>query len=160
MAKKLLHKISRNEIARFVFSAGSGFLVDMSAFYVFYHFLFISKTYQIFNAAVSNYAISFSISFFMGVTVNFLLTRYVVFTESKLSPYKQFIRFISVATIGYFANLIVIELLVKKVGMQPPIARPVAALSLFFASYFVHKVFSFSLSLRHYAVRANNNKSN
>jgi hypothetical protein len=33
--------------------------------------------------------------------------------------------------------------------MYPPVARITAALSLFFASYFVHKFFSFSLSLRH-----------
>jgi putative flippase GtrA len=106
------------------------------------------------NAAVSNYAISFSISYIMGVTVNFLITRYFVFSESKLAPYKQFIRFISVATIGYFANLFLIVLMVKKLGIYPTYARPAAALSLFFASYFVHKLFSFSLSLRHHAVQS------
>jgi hypothetical protein len=35
--------------------------------------------------------------------------------------------------------------------MYPPLARATAALSLFFVSYFVHKLFSFSLSLRHHA---------
>lgn len=160
MASKLLRKISKNEIARFVFSAGAGFSVDMSAFYVFYHYLFVNITYQIFNATISNYAISFSISYLMGVVVNFLITRYFVFSESKLAPYKQFLRFVSVAFIGYFANLMVIELLVKKLGVYPTFARPAAALSLFFASYFVHKLFSFSLSLRHHAVQSNNEQSN
>jgi len=86
--------------------------------------------------------------------VNFLITRYLVFSESKLAPYKQFVRFVSVAFIGYFANLMVIEFLVKKLGVYPTYARPAAALSLFFASYFVHRVFSFSLSLRHHAVQS------
>ena len=95
---------------------------------------------------------SLAISFFLGVMVNFLITRYVVFTESKLAPYKQFLRFVSVATIGFFANLGVIKILIQSFGMYPPVARIVAALSLFFASYFVHKLFSFSLSLRHHAV--------
>jgi putative flippase GtrA len=156
MANTLLHKISKNEIARFVCSAGAGFLVDMLAFNIFFHYLFVNVTYQIFNATLSNYAISFSISYIMGVIVNFLITRYFVFSESKLAPYKQFMRFVSVAFIGYFANLMVIEILVKKFGVYPTYARPAAALSLFFASYFVHKLFSFSLSLRHHAVHSNN----
>jgi len=155
MAKKLLLKISKNQVARFILSAGAGFVVDMLAFNLFFHFLFESKSYLIFNTWVSNYAISFSISYFMGVVVNFLITRYFVFSESKSAPVKQFVRFVSVAIIGYFANLLLIELMVKKLNIYPTYARPAAALSLFFASYFVHKLFSFSLSLRHHAVQSN-----
>jgi len=143
-------------MARFVLSAGAGFLVDMSSYSLLYHNLLTQKVYKILNAQVSNYALSFTISFFLGVLVNFLMTKYVVFSESKLAPFKQFIRFSSVAVIGYFANLSVIEFLVKDLNMNPLIARPAAALSLFFASFFIHKVFSFSLSLRHHAIQSDN----
>jgi putative flippase GtrA len=156
MPEKLLQKILKNEVARFVLSAGAGFLVDISAFYLFYHNLLTKKRYHVLNADLSNYTISLAMSFFLGVIVNFLITRFVVFTDSKLAPYKQFIRFVSVAIIGYFANLAVIEVLIKDLGMYPPVARPVAALSLFFASFFIHKVFSFSLSLRHHAIHSPN----
>jgi hypothetical protein len=76
------------------------------------------------------------------------MTRYLVFNESKLSPTKQFIRFATVAFIGFFANLGVLKVLIQSLDIYPPYARIGAALSLFVASYFVHKVFSFSLSLR------------
>jgi putative flippase GtrA len=151
MPEKLLQKILKNEVARFVLSAGAGFLVDISAFYLFYHNLLTKKRYHVLNADLSNYTISLAMSFFLGVIVNFLITRFVVFTDSKLAPYKQFIRFVSVAIIGYFAKV-----LIKDLGMYPPVARPVAALSLFFASFFIHKVFSFSLSLRHHAIHSPN----
>jgi putative flippase GtrA len=153
MAKKLLKKISKNEVARFVLSAGVGFLVDIIAYAQFNNKVFIKPTYTIFNTAVPNYNLSLCISFFLGVSINFLITRYMVFSESKLAPYKQLIRFISVAIIGFFANLGVIDILIQVVGMNKVPARITAALSLFFASYFVHKLFSFSLSLRHHAVR-------
>ncbi len=149
-------KLINNQVVRFVLSAGAGFVVDISAFYLFYHNLLTEKTYHIFNATVRNSTISLAISFFMGVMVNFLITRYLVFTESKLAPYKQFARFISVATIGFFANLGAIKILIQDFNMYPPVARIVAALSLFFASFFVHKLFSFSLSLRHHAVHSDN----
>ena len=154
MVKQIPRKIIENQVVRFVLSAGAGFLVDISAFYLFYHNLLTQKTYLIFNATIRNSTISLALSFFLGVMVNFLITRYLVFTESKLAPYKQFVRFCSVAFIGFFANLGVIKILIQDFGMYPPIARIVAALSLFFASYFLHKLFSFSLSLRHHAVQS------
>jgi putative flippase GtrA len=154
--KALPHKIINNQVVRFVLSAGAGFLVDISAFYLFYHNLLTERTYHVLNATVRNSTLSLAISFFLGVVVNFLITRYLVFTESKLAPYKQFVRFVSVATIGFFANLGVIKILIQQFEMYPPLARIVAALSLFFASFFVHKLFSFSLSLRHHAVQSPN----
>jgi putative flippase GtrA len=160
MAEKFVRKLAKNEVVRFIFSAGAGFVVDMSAFSLFYHVVFKLKSYRILNANVTNYAISFTISFFLGVMVNFIITKYVVFSKSKLAPYKQFVRFISVAIIGYFANLAVLEFLIKTLHINPLIARPAAALSLFFASYFIHKVFSFSLSLRHHAVHRDHKASN
>jgi putative flippase GtrA len=143
------NKLLKNQVIRFLLSAGVGFLVDVSAFYLFYHNLLIRHTYHIIFITVRNYTISFSISFFLGVVTNFIITRYFVFSESKLPPFKQFFRFVSVAIIGYFANLIVLKFFIQSLQINPVVARPAAALSLFFLSYFIHKFFSFNLSLRH-----------
>jgi putative flippase GtrA len=150
MANQILeHKLVKSQVFRFVLSAGTGALVDVSAFYLFYHNLLVQHTYQIFSFTIRNSTISLAISFFMGVVVNFLITRYLVFTESKSKPSKQFIRFISVAVVGFMANLTIVKIMIQAFGVYPPVARVIAILSLFFASYFIHKVFSFSLSLRH-----------
>jgi len=156
----LSNKLFNNQVIRFILSVGMGFCVDQLAFYLFYRNLFTVKQYIIFSFIISNYFLSFSISFFLGVVINFLITRYFVFTESKSSSVKQFFRFISVAILGYFANLGLLEFFVKNLQMYPPLARITAALSLFFASYFVHKFFSFSLSLRHHAPGKSNSKRN
>jgi putative flippase GtrA len=150
MVKKILnHKLLKNQVFRFVLSAGMGFLVDVSAFYLFYHNLLTQHSYKILGVSLRNSTVSLAISFFLGVVVNFLITRYFVFRDSKSKPSKQFIRFVLVAIIGFFANLAAVKILIQVFGLYPPVARPIAALSLFFASYFIHKVFSFSLSLRH-----------
>lgn len=158
MAKLILsNKLLQNQVVRFVFSAGVGFLVDISAFYLFYHNLLAQSTYTFASITVRNSTLSLAISFCLGVMVNFLITRYLVFTESKSSPSKQFIRFASVALIGFFANLLVLKFMIQYLHFYPPVARITAALSLFFASYFVHKFFSFSLSLRHHTAKRNSN---
>jgi putative flippase GtrA len=142
-------KLLKNQVFRFVVSAGAGFLVDMAAFYLFYHNILTEKKYHIIFVDIRNYWVSFSISFFLGVLVNFLITRYFVFNESTSSFVKQFTRFVSVAVLGYFANLAVLTFFVEDLHFYPPVARVTAALSLFFASFFIHKFFSFSLALRH-----------
>jgi putative flippase GtrA len=149
----LLQRLLKNQIIRFIFSAGIGFAVDISAYYVLYYNVFTDKTYSVLGLDVSRYVLSLAVSFFLGVLVNFLITRFFVFSESTLSPAKQFFRFTGVAILGFFANLGILAILVKRLNIDPPIARPAAALSLFFASFFVHKLFSFNLSLRHHVPR-------
>ena len=148
MAKRLWYTISNSRITRFLLSASAGFLVDMSLFYMLYNFVFTDSRYSLMSFPVRNSSLALGISYSLGVIVNFLMTRYLVFNESQLSAVKQFFRFAIVAFIGFFANLGVLKLLIQSLSIYPPYARIGAALSLFVASYFVHKVFSFSLSLR------------
>ena len=152
-------KLMKNQVLRFILSAGVGFLVDVSVFSLLDSNLFTQKTYNILGFIVSNYTLSFSISFFLGVLTNFLIPRYFVFAESKLPPHKQFFRFILVAAVGYFANLVVLKTFIQVLHLDPLVARPAAALSLFFLSFFIHKFFSFSLSLRHHAAEEPHPKS-
>ncbi|MEO8887600.1 MAG: GtrA family protein [Mucilaginibacter sp.] len=149
MANKVVRKIVKNQILRFMLSAGMGFLVDITVFYLLYHNLLSEKRYHFFNSEYKNSTVSLAISYCLGVMVNFLITKYLVFSESTTSSTKQFVRFASVAVIGFFANLGAIDLLIHYFNMYPPLARPLAMLSLFFASFFIHKFFSFSLSMRH-----------
>jgi putative flippase GtrA len=162
MAKvSLKQRIIKNQVARFIFSAGTGALVDVLVFRVLHFYVLTSKVYTIASFPFSNYSISLTISFFTGVMVNFLITRYLVFTESKSKSSKQFIRFMTVAVVGYFANLGLIKIFIQKFDMNADIARVSTLCSLFFVSFFVHKFFSFSLSLRHHhAAGADNKASN
>lgn len=148
--KKQVSKVLDNQMFRFVLSAGPGFIVDSSAYYLLYHNLLSKSIYLIGSYTVRNSSLAFAISYAMGVVINFTITRALVFNESKSSFYKQFFRFAGVAFVGFFANLGVIKILIQVFGIYPPIARIGASLSLFFASFFIHKAFSFSLSLKNH----------
>lgn len=162
MAKaSLKDKVVNNQVARFVLSAGSGALVDVLVFRFFHYYVLTSKVYRVGGYAFSNYSLSLTVSFFSGVVVNFLMTRYLVFSESKSKSSKQFARFMAVAIVGYFVSLSLIKIFIQNVGMTPDIARVTTLGSLFFASFFVHKFFSFSLTLKHrHAAGADSKSSN
>jgi len=161
MPKTLWYKITKSQVIRFLISASAGFVVDISSFYLLYHNLFSEPTYQILSLNVRNSTLSLTVSYILGVMVNFLVTKFFVFKESRTSGSKQFARFALVAGLGYFANLGVLTLMIKTLNMYPPLARILAALSLFVASYFVHKFFSFSLSLRkHHGAKPDHHTGN
>ncbi|MDT3400947.1 GtrA family protein [Mucilaginibacter terrae] len=149
-------RISQNKFARFLLSAGSGFLIDVLAFRILEGYVFTNKVYVLLGHRTSNIALTLIISFTLGVMVNFLVTRYLVFNESKLPFLQQFVRFGLVAFVGYFANLEVLKLFIRYLHFDPTIARITAALSLFFASFFIHKVFSFNISSRKKNAESNN----
>jgi putative flippase GtrA len=143
MAKPVQSKFLKNQVVRFIFSAGMGFLVDLLAFHLFHNYLFNKPTYQVFDYTVDNYSLSLTISFFIGVVVNFLITRYMVFNESVSSPAKQFSRFSALSLLlVFFANLAILNFFIRYRGHVPATgAYRQRHSACFFASFFVHKVF-------------------
>lgn len=149
------YRAFNNQAVRFVLSAGAGFLVDISVFRFLRLYILTDKTYRIAGFNVNNHSLQLTISFFSGVMVNFLISRYLVFSESQTTATKQLIRFGAVSIVGYMASLGIINILIGRFGMNPDLARLATALSLFSASFFIHKFFSFSLSKKDHAATDN-----
>ena len=154
------NRFLKSEVVRFLLSAGVGFLVDITVFRLLRLYILTDKSYRLPGFTVNSHSLQLTISFFSGVLVNFLITRYLVFAESKTSVGKQFSRFAAVAVAGYIASLAIINFLINKLLLNPDFARIITALSLFSLSFFIHKIFSFSLSLRKHASGRNNSQSN
>lgn len=144
MAKRALD----NEVVRFFLSAGVGFLVDAIVYFLVYNYLFNKHGITIYGHRLKGVTASLVISFSCQVITNFLITKYLVFTESEIKGSKQFFRFSLVAVLGFIANLLLLKLLVN-FGIYAPYARILAAVSLGVASYFVHKFFSFKIKKDH-----------
>lgn len=140
-----LKKLLKNEVVRFLFSNGVGFILDAIIYFISYYYYFKYHNTHILGYTFSGEVTALFISYITQIGCNFLLTKYFVFTDSKLPAGKQFFRFTSVAIVGFFANLVLLRIFVKLFNLYPPVARMAAALSLGVASYFVHKFFSFNI---------------
>jgi len=138
-------KLLKNEIVRFFLSTGVGFIVDAVVYYLAYHFWIAKNSIPLLGLHISKDVICLIISYTCCIICNFLLTKYFVFAHSRLSSQNQFLRFFTVAFLGFFANLMLLRIFVYIFKFYPPLARIIAALSLGIASYFVHKFFSFNI---------------
>lgn len=139
-----MKRAMKNEVVRFFLSAGVGFLVDTLVYFLVYNYLFNKHGVTIYGHRMKGVTASLVISFSCQVITNFLITKYLVFSESDLKSRKQFFRFSLVAVLGFIANLLLLKLLVG-FDVYAPLARILAAVSLGAASYFVHKFFSFKI---------------
>lgn len=133
----------QNKVVKFFLSAGIAAVADSIAYYIIINFVINHTNVQIGNRLLKAHEFSFIISYSLGVLVNFSLTKFMVFTDSTLKNRQQFSRFVLVACLGFFANYGLLKLFVEVFDFWPTFARVAALLSLGFASYYVHKLFTF-----------------
>ncbi len=132
-------------VVKFFLSAGVAFLVDVLVYYILVNFVFENEKVYYFGKYHSPNNISLAISYSLGVIVNFFISKYAVFSESKLKGRKQFLRFIGVAALGFLANYALLRFFIEYLDFYPTLSRIASALSLGVASFFVHKFFTFKV---------------
>lgn len=136
----------KHKIVKFFMSAGIAALVDFLVYTVIINFFISSSTVHFSGRVFKAHEFALFISYSVGVVVNFTLTKFAVFTASTLKNRQQFSRFVLIAFIGFYANYGLLIFFVEVCGLLPTISRIVSALSLAFASYYVHSFFTFRIN--------------
>lgn len=144
--ESLLLRFFQKKIVRFFLSAGIAAVIDVLTYYTVINFIINHSAVTINKETISAHEFSLFISYTVGVVSNFLITKYAVFNDSTLKSRQQFTRFAIVAIIGFFANYGLLRFFVEYCGLWPTLSRITSALSLGFASYFIHKGFTFKKS--------------
>ncbi len=139
------NKFFHSKVVRFFLSAGIGMVVDVFVYFIAITYFLSKERIKVFNYQVSAHEISLVVSYSCGVIANFILTKYAVFSESTVKGSKQFFRFSLIAGLGFFANYSLLRFFVEFWDVLPIIARILSALSLGFASYYIHKLFTFKV---------------
>lgn len=139
------NRFFQNKVIRFFLSAGMGMLIDVLIYFITFTYFVSRSGIRLFNYQTSAHEFSLFISYSFGVSANFLLTKYAVFSASTVASQKQFFRFSLIAGIGFFANYTLLRFFVEFFHIIPILSRILSALSLGFASYYVHKLFTFKV---------------
>lgn len=139
-------KFLKRRLLRFFLSAGIAAIADFVMYFIMINFVLEKSTINVFGRIFKAHEFAFYISYSFGVLVNFTLTKFTVFNNSTLKSRQQFSRFVLIAFIGFYANYGLLKLFVELFGFIPTFSRILAALSLAFVSYYVHKLFTFSVN--------------
>ncbi len=143
----MIRKILDNKIVRYFFSAGTATVVDVSVYFVAFNFIYQKQDIHLFNLVVLSAPTgSLMLSYTCGLITNFLITKYLVFTESDLRGVHQLMRYVLVAVFILFINYLFMSFLIKNLEWFPTIARIVSALTIGILSFIIHKFYSFRVS--------------
>lgn len=132
----------KTQFLKYLVAAGSGMLVDLLAYTVLFHFVLYHLHFP-----------SLIISFGLGLITNFLVSKYVVFSQSTLETGTQFKRFLAISAVVFFANMGLMQVLyiqlprisdlLPKLPFYGGIVRLVAGGSIAIVSFLSHKFLSF-----------------
>ena len=143
---KALQPILQNNIFRYFVSAGLATWVDITVYFLAYNYLYQKMDFEVFDAyTISAATASLFLSYTFGLLTNFLITRYLVFSESELEFHKQLFRYVLVALLVLALNWGFMRILIRELEWVPTIARAVCALVIGKLSFVIHKTFSFKV---------------
>ena len=140
-------KAYQNKAIRYIFSGGTATLVDVSVFFMIYNFVLHQQDFVYEHIRIASHVIALCVSFLMGLSTNFLITKYFVFSESALRGRDQFARYLIVAAITFVGNYFMMKMLVEVFGVWPTAARLMAVATIALLSYRLHKAFTFKVKI-------------
>lgn len=140
----MIRALINNRVVRYFFSAGTATGVDVLTYFITFNYIFMKMDITFFEQFVISAAtLSLMISYSAGLVTNFIITKFIVFTNSDLRSIHQFMRYLLVAFLVLVMNYLLMSLLIKGLDWYPTIARLFSAISIGFMSYMIHKVYSF-----------------
>jgi len=143
----MVRSILENKIVRYFFSAGIATGVDVMVYFLAFNFIYEKQDIHFFNlVTLSAPTGSLILSYTCGLVTNFLITKYLVFTESDLRGIHQLARYIVVALLILILNYFFMSFLIKGLGWFPTISRVISALTIGLLSFVIHKFYSFKVS--------------
>lgn len=146
MLMKALQPILQNKIFRYFVSAGLATWVDITVYFLAYNYLYQKMDIEVFDMyTISAATASLFLSYTFGLLTNFLITRYLVFSESELEFHKQLFRYVLVALLVLALNWGFMRILIRELEWYPTISRAVSALVIGMLSFVIHKTFSFKI---------------
>ena len=143
----MIKKVLNFKLIRYGLSSGIATGVDVIVYFLSFNYLLQKKDLAVLNDLVfSASTIALIISYTCGLFTNFTITKYFVFTESNLRGRHQLMRYVAVALFILFLNYGFMSVLIKGLAWYPTISRAVSAVVIGFASFLIHRSYSFRVT--------------
>ncbi len=140
----MLRKALNYKLIRYGLSSGVATGVDVVVYFLAFNFLLQKQDLYLAGVVtVSAPMVALAISYSCGLLTNFTITKYFVFTESNLRGRHQLMRYVAVAILILALNYGMMALLIRGLHWYPTISRAISAVVIGFASFIIHRSFSF-----------------
>lgn len=132
----------------FRYGACGGFTttLDISLFYVSYHFILDEQMKHIGPVTISAPILAFLMAFCVSFPTGFCLSKYVVFPESQLRGRTQLMRYVLIVSCCITLNYLFLKFFIEICHIFPTIAKVLTAVAIACFSYITQKHFTFRVT--------------
>lgn len=128
---------------RYAACGGSNVLLDIVLYFVFYNFVLQKQVLDLGFIAFQPHIAAFLLSFVLTFPTGFLLSRYVVWTDSLILWHVQLFRYFVVVLINLVLNYVFIKFFVEYLNIYPTISKLLTTIIVIIFSYLSQKHFTF-----------------
>ena len=128
---------------RYAACGGSNVLLDIFLYFIFYNFVLQKQVLDLGFIAFQPHIAAFLLSFVLTFPTGFLLSRYIVWTDSLILWHVQLFRYFVVVLINLVLNYVFIKFFVEYLNIYPTISKLLTTVIVIIFSYLSQKHFTF-----------------
>lgn len=141
----IFKKIIPLKTYRYAICGGSNLMLDTVLYFICFHFVVCKQNVDLLMVVLSPHIASLFIVFPITFCIGFLLNRFIVFSESKLSMGTQLIRYLTVGITALLISYFSMKLLVDYLHFYPTPSRFLTTVITVLFSYIMQNKFSFKV---------------
>jgi len=130
---------------RYAACGGGNVVLDICLYFISYNFIFKKQEVDLGFIAFKPHIAALLVSLCITMPVGFLLSKYVVWTESKIKGRIQLFRYLVIVAINILLNYGFIKLFVERLHFYPTIAKIVTTSLIITFSYLSQKHYTFKV---------------
>jgi putative flippase GtrA len=136
-------RIMNLQTFRYAASGGGNMLLGLVSYFLSYKYLFLEKDFDFGFFAFKGHIAALIVSFIITFPVGFFMSKYVVFSDSKMKGRIQLFRYFMICMFNLALNYLLLKIFVEKFHIYPVIAQIITTCIVVIFSYIAQRNFSF-----------------
>ncbi|HWR32135.1 MAG TPA: GtrA family protein [Chitinophagaceae bacterium] len=136
-------RIMNQQTFRYAASGGGNMLLGFVSYFLSYKYLFLEKDFDFGFFAFKGHIAALIFSFIITFPVGFFMSKYVVFSDSKMKGRIQLFRYFMICMFNLALNYLLLKIFVEKFHIYPVIAQIFTTCIVVLFSYIAQRNFSF-----------------
>jgi len=139
----LMRRFMPLQTFRYAVCGGTNVVLDLGLFFISFHFILHKEILDLGFMVLKPYNAALVMAFLITFPTGFLMSKYIVWTESTLSGRVQLFRYFLLVMTNFFLNYVMMKFFIEYLHFFPTLAKILTIIIVVFYSYTSQKYFTF-----------------
>ncbi|MCX6317073.1 MAG: GtrA family protein [Bacteroidetes bacterium] len=136
-------KLMNLQTFRYAASGGGNLLLGFLIYFISFKYIFSEKEFHFGFYALKSHVAALVVSFAITFPVGFFMSKYVVFSDSRMKGRIQLFRYFMICLFNFLLNYLLLKIFVEILHIYPVIAQVFTTFIVVIFSYIAQRNFSF-----------------